>query len=121
MDNNFIAELRRRNPAVMPINSKEDIVDRIVDGFVPSRRVFQVYISPEGEFLSESETIHRLVESVNAVYDEMTPEELNTFKAVIAHVYRKRCVQQRTKVLAVGGLVLVHLIAWQVIKNLWQR
>lgn len=118
MDNHFIMEIKRNNPATAPVNSKEDILDRIVDGFVPSQRVFRVYVAPDGEFLSENEAIHRLAESVNVIYDRMTPEELATFREMLSYLYRKRCVQQRTAMLTAGSIALLGLVAWQVIKHL---
>lgn len=121
MDNSFprgLMELRYRNPATAPVSSKEDIVDRITDGFVPSKRIFRVYITRDGEFMSENEAIRQLADSVNAIYDEMTPEELTTFQEMLSHLYRKRCVQQRTTLLTAGSIALLGLVAWQVIKRL---
>lgn len=118
MDSKFIMEFTHRCPDMAPVSSKEDLIDRVTDGLVPSKRAFRVYVTPEGELLSENEAARRLADSINVIYDQMTEEELATFKEMLSHIYQRRSVQQRTAMVTGGALIGLAIIAWQLIKHL---
>lgn len=115
--NDTIAQLNLLNSFASPVVTREDIVDRITSGFGPSKQVYHAIIDPSGDYeMIVPDHLCDLQSSVSEIYDTMSAEELQTFKAILAYLYRKK-LRDRRMILAAGGATIIAMILGKILKS----